>query len=131
MSDSKNRQTIIYWVLTGVIVVSQGLSGFMDLIGADAIKEGILALGYPPYLLNILGPAKLAGVAVIAAPGLPRLKEWAYAGFVIDFTGAFASHAFSGDGAGLLAPPLVLLVVLLGSYATRPANRRLAGASKE
>lgn len=126
MSDPTNRQLIIFWVLTGVVVASQGISGFMDLSGAEPVAAGILALGYPTYLLFILGPAKLAGVLVIAAPGLPRLKEWAYAGFVIDFGGAFASHAFNGDGPALLAPPLVLMAVLLGSYWLRPASRRLA-----
>ena len=126
MTTSTNRSLIAYWVLTGVVVVSQGASGIMDLMSADAILQGILALGYPPYLIYILGPAKLAGVTVLAMPGLQRLKEWAYAGFVIDFGGAFASHAFNGDGPELLAPPLVLMAVLLGSYFLRPANRRLA-----
>lgn len=121
-----DRRVIAYGVLTGIVVVSQGVSGVLDLMAAEAILEGILALGYPPYLIYILGPAKLAGVVVLAIPGFPRLKEWAYAGFVIDFGGAFMSHALHGDGPELLAPPLVLLAVLLGSYALRPESRRLA-----
>ena len=50
------------------------------------------ALGYPAYFLVILGVWKLLGVVAIAAPGLPRLKEWAYAGFSFDLSGAFVSH---------------------------------------
>ncbi len=95
-------------------------------MGAAPLVEGITALGYPLYILKILGPAKLAGAVVLAAPGMRRLKEWAYAGFVIDFGGAFLSHYFHGDGADLLLPPLGLMAILLGSYALRPADRRLA-----
>ena len=73
----------------------------------------------------IIGPAKLAGVLTLALPKLPRLKEWAYAGFGIDFIGAFASHAFLGDGPDKLMPPLIILTVLTGSYLLRPASRRL------
>lgn len=124
MAQSKGKK-IGFWVLTALIVVSQGASGLGDLMGAEGLVEGVTNLGYPAYLLNILGPAKLIGVVVIAAPKLPRLKEWAYAGFTIDFLGAFASHMFNGDGVDLMAPALVLLAILLGSYYLRPENRRL------
>jgi len=33
----------------------------------------------------------------VAAPGFPRLKEWAYAGVVFEMTAAAASHAIVGD----------------------------------
>lgn len=115
-----------YWILTGLIVLSQGASGIGDLAGAAPLVEAITALGYPVYLLKILGTAKLLGVIALAAPGFPRLKEWAYAGFVFDFLGAFASHLLNGDGPGLLAPPLVVLAILIGSYLLRPADRRVA-----
>ena len=92
MAASKGR-FIGYIVLTGLIVLSQGMSGVMDLIGADQIVEGMKALGYPLYVMKILGIAKLCGVIVLAVPGVLRLKEWAYAGFTIDFLGAAASHA--------------------------------------
>ena len=88
--------------------------------------KGVTALGYPAYLLYILGPAKLAGSFVLAFPGLPRLKEWAYAGFTIDFLGAAASHGLHGDGFGMIVAPLVALAILMGSYLLRPASRRLA-----
>ena len=128
-AGSGKGRLIGYWVLTAAVVLSQGASGAMDLIGAAPIVEAITTLGYPAYVLWILGPAKLAGAVVLALPGLRRLKEWAYAGFVIDFGGAFASHLFHGDGPKLLAPPLILLAVLLGSYFLRPEARRLPDAA--
>ncbi len=124
--EASKGKLIGYWILTALVVVSQGASGVMDLMQAEPLVEGMQALGYPLYVLRILGPAKLIGVTVLAVPGLKRLKEWAYAGFTIDFLGAAASHAFNGDGIDLIAPPLVLLLLLMGGYFLLPANRRLA-----
>lgn len=74
----------------------------------------------------ILGPAKLAGVIVLAIPGQLRLKEWAYAGLAIDFAGAAASHILNGDGPDKIMPAVIILLILLGSYALRPDSRKLA-----
>lgn len=38
-------------------------------------------LGYPSYIARIIGLAKLRGAAGVRFNRLPRLKEWAYAGF--------------------------------------------------
>lgn len=127
--DNPKVRFAIYAVLTGLIVLSQGASGIGDLVGAEPLVEGITKLGYPRYLLYILGVAKIAGVIVIAAPGLLRLKEWAYAGFTIDFLGAFASHLLNGDTIPEAAPAFVVFLILMGSYFTRPANRTLAPGS--
>lgn len=124
MADGKGK-VIGYWLLTGLIVLSQGASGIGDLLGAEPLLEGVTGLGYPAYILNILGPWKLAGAIVLAIPGKGLWKEWAYAGFFFDLTGGFASHAMHGDGVELLMPPLVILGFLIGSYLLRPADRRL------
>ncbi|WP_394366713.1 hypothetical protein [Pedobacter alluvionis] len=44
------------------------------------------------------------------------IKEWVYAGFAINFIGAFALGAFVGDGVSLLIPPLVALVTMFTPY---------------
>ena len=125
MADSSKGAVIGFWILTVLIVLSQGASGAMDLMGAEPLVTAVTALGYPAYILNILGTWKLLGAVVIAIPGKALWKEWAYAGFFFDFTGAVASHVMHGDGADLILPPLVLLAVLVGSYVLRPADRRL------
>jgi len=130
MNEEYKGRLIGYWLLTMLVVLSQGASGVMDLAGAQPLVDGVTALGYPVYILKILGPFKILGVIALAAPGFPRLKEWAYAGFTFDFIGAFASHLLNGDGPGELAPPLILLAILVGSYLLRPASRRLPGASE-
>ena len=127
MEEGKGR-LIGYWICTGIICLSQGASGVMDFIGAEPVAEGIAALGYPPYVLYILGFWKLAAVPALLVPGWRLLKEWAYAGLFFDFTGAFASHTLNGDGIELLAPPIILLAILAGSYVLRPASRRLTAS---
>jgi uncharacterized membrane protein YphA (DoxX/SURF4 family) len=115
----------LYWTSTVLLAAVLLLGGVMDLLRAPAVVQPITALGYPPYLASILGVWKLLGAAAIAAPGLPRLKEWAYAGVLFDLSGAALSHAMSGDPAAKVAVPLVLLAIAAVSWAFRPATRRL------
>jgi len=82
-------------------------------------------LGYPLYFASILGFWKLAGAIAIVTPGLPRLKEWAYAGFFFNLTAAAASHAAAGDSAADVIAPLGFLALVLASWALRPASRTL------
>ena len=125
MSETNKKQIIAYWVLTALVLIAESGAGFSMLTRAARPVEGLAALGYPLYFLTILGSFKLAGVVTLALPRLPRLKEWAYAGFAFDFIGAAASHAFNGDGLDKIAPPFIILSVLVGSYLLRPAERRL------
>ena len=121
--DSGKGKLTGFWILTGLIIFSHGASGIMDWMGAAPVADGIAALGYPSYFLYILGTWKILGVIALAAPGALKVKEWAYAGFFFDFSGAVASHLLAGEGVGAAAPAGVLLCILLGSYALRPEGR--------
>ena len=124
---SESKLTVgLYFLLTGLIVLSQTASGVADITANAQIVEGLTNLGYPKYLIYILGPAKILGSLVLIIPGFLRLKEWAYAGFSIDFIGAFLSHMFNGDGFMQALPALIVFFILMGSYALRPASRTLA-----
>jgi len=120
-----------YWITTTLIVLVMTAGGVFDLRAPPEIVEQFTALGYPVYMLTILGVFKLAGALVIVAPRLPRLKEWAYAGVMIDLVGATASHAFVGDSVGKIAFPPIVLAVSLTSWWLRPESRRLAGPSDQ
>ena len=97
----------------------------MNLLRADVQRESIAALGYPEYLMTILGVAKVLGVVVLLLPRLRLLKEWAYAGFTFDLLGASASHAFAKHSTGEVLIPLVILTLTVASYLLRPADRRI------
>ena len=67
-----------------------------------------------------------AGRDSIVVSGIPRLKEWAYAGFFFDLTGAAATRAFVGDSAADILAPLVFLALVAASWGLRPASRTLS-----
>ena len=118
-------KTPLYWIATALLTAVLLLGGVLDLLHAPPVMQAFTALGYPAYVASILGAWKLLGGAAIATPGLPRLKEWAYAGIAFDLSGAALSHASSGDPAAKVAIPLVLLGLAAASWALRPATRRL------
>jgi uncharacterized membrane protein YphA (DoxX/SURF4 family) len=119
-------KNIAYWTATVLGPTSFVIGGALSLSQSDQVVSGLNHLGYPAYFATILGVWKLLGAIAITAPGLPRLKEWAYAGFVFDLTAAAISHASVGDTTGDIVAPLVFLALVLASWALRPASRRLA-----
>jgi len=123
------RDNLAYWIATGVFCAMLSFSGVAHLLRLDFVVEGVAGMGYPTFVLTILGTAKLLGVAALLSPGRPLLKEWAYAGFTFNLLGATASHLLAGDALAEALPPLVLLAALAVSYHFRPASRRLAFAT--
>ena len=110
------KTKVIYWVFTGLLSV---LMLFSSLSGFFAPAQGIELfkhLGYPAYLLSFLSVAKLLGVVAILVPRFPRLKEWAYAGFVFDITGALYSSICSGDPASGWSTLIIGYIIIFGSY---------------
>ncbi len=99
-----------------------------DLLRIEYVRVVLTHLGYPLYLLFILGVWKLPCAIVLLLPRFPRLKEWAYGGAFFNYSGAFASHAIMRDRPGAWLGPLVLAVVTLTSWALRPPDRWLASA---
>jgi hypothetical protein len=123
-TDTRARK-IAYWVTTIFGPASFVIGGVLFLSHAEQPTSQLALLGYPPYLLDILGPWKILGAIAVVVPGLPLLKEWAYAGFFFELTGAAASHALAGHGVGQVVQPLVFLALVVASWALRPAGRRL------
>jgi hypothetical protein len=114
-----------YWVVTVVVVGECAVGGTMDLFRLAPFYPMLLDLRYPGYLSVILGVAKLAAAVVLLVPRLRRLKEWAYAGVMINMLGAAASWLAVRPSVGALVPPLSFAVLALLSWRLRPAARRL------
>jgi DoxX-like protein len=124
----KTRQ-IFYWITTAFIALETFVGGVIDLthgrtgvVSGPTVVDVVTGLGYPIYILAILGAWKIPGAIVLVVPGLLRLKEWAYAGIVFELSGAAASHALRGHAIDM-APPLVMAGVALASWALRPPSR--------
>ena len=122
LTTTKGRK-VLYLATTAFAAIALTAIGTADVLRMPALIQGLTHLGYPAYLATILGTWKLLGVAAILAPGLPRVKEWAYAGLFFTLTGAAVSHAVSGDPLGNVAFPLVLLAVVIASWALLPARK--------
>jgi DoxX-like family len=123
ISKRERLRLIAYWVTTLLGPASFVIGGTLFLSRAEHQVAVLTQLGYPTYVLSILGTWKILGVVAVLVPGLPRLKEWAYAGFFFDLTGAAASQAFTGNDAIQILAPLGFLALVMASWALRPASR--------
>jgi hypothetical protein len=111
-----SKQKIAYRVVTGLVSLSMTGSAVMYLTGAPQMVEAFKHLGYPDYFRTLLGIAKILGVVALWAP-VPRfLREWAYAGFVINLISAAVSHGAMGDPAMQVASPIITLALMITSH---------------
>ena len=86
------RNKIIYWIATIWLSLGMFSTGIVQLLrlkdqGGTTAPGGAASLthlGYPVYLLSLLGTLKILGVITILIPKFPLLKEWAYAGRLIE-----------------------------------------------
>jgi len=125
----KKRNNIIYWIATVWLALGMLSTGIVQLIKTKEETEMMTHLGYPVYLLTLLGIWKILGVIAVLIPRYPLLKEWAYAGFFFAMTGAVFSHLASGDGGQGLFGPSLLIVLTAVSWYFRPADRRISSVS--
>jgi hypothetical protein len=100
-------------------------TGLVQLLRLKEEAEKKALLGYPLYLLTIIGIWKMLGVIAVLVPKFPLLKEWAYAGFFFIMSGAVCSHIASGSPASEIFPSLLLLALTLLSWYFRPADRKI------
>ena len=124
-----SARRFVYAISTAIAVAAFVGSGLANFLHLDHVSHDMARLGYPPYFMSVLGTWKVLGAIAIAAPRLSRAKEWAYAGMIFDLTGAAASRAAIGDNIGTVVAPLAVAVVVVVSWASRPAARMLAARS--
>ncbi|GAB3931516.1 DoxX family protein [Larkinella terrae] len=119
------RNKIIYWVATLWLSLGMVSTGIVQLIKMKEEVDLFTRLGYPIYLLTLLGVWKILGVIAVLLPKFPLLKEWAYAGFFFIMSGAVFSHVINGDDAKENFGPVLLLVLTAVSWYFRPTDRKL------
>jgi uncharacterized membrane protein YphA (DoxX/SURF4 family) len=126
--DALRRST--YWICTLATAFVFLSGGIAHLLQVPQVVEGISThLGYPLYVVLLLGVWKVLGGVVVLLPRMPLIKEWAYAGMMFDLTGASVSHVAVGDDLRHVVVPLVIAVVVAGSWALRPDERRIRGTA--
>lgn len=123
--------TLIGWILTGLMATLMLLAAVPDVLRLPNAVSVFEHLGYPPYLLVFLGTAKMLGIAAVLVPGVPRLKEWAFAGLTFDLSGALYSHMSVGDPPNVWMPAAVGLALMAGSYAAYRLRTSGAGVFRD
>lgn len=128
MVNTIARKKIIgfsYWGCTILLSLGMLAGGIAQVTLARANVEGMKHLGYPLYLLPLLGVWKITGVITLLVPGLQLVKEWAYAGFFFAMSGAVISHLTSGDSVDKWIVPFIFLLLTCASWYLRPDNRKI------
>ena len=121
--SKKNK--IIYWVATLFLSLGMLAGGTQQMLQIGGYNEIVTRLGYPLYMLSIIGVWKILGVVVLLLPGFPLVKEWAYAGFFFVMTGAAISHIVMKEPFVEVVPSLTLLTAIIVSWYFRPASRKV------
>lgn len=122
----KKRNKIIYWIATIWLALGMVSTAIVQLIKMEEEVNNFTTLGYPIYLMTIVGIWKLLGVIALFIPGFPLLKEWAYAGFFFVMSGAIISHVAVGHGGAAIFGPALLLVLTVISWYFRPNKYQFA-----
>jgi len=127
----KKRNKIIYWVTIGLLAFCMLPQGLAQIFRTKGYADIIAHLGYPLYLLYIIGGWKILGVIAILIPGFNLVKEWAYAGFFFVMSGAVFSHIASGDSIKEIAPSLFLLILTVAAWYSRYVYRKVTSVKPD
>src|SRR5688572_23810347 len=110
------RNKIIYWIATLWLALGMVSTGIVQLMRTPEEIELMNGLGYPIYFLTIIGAWKILGSVAVLVPKFPLVKEWAYAGFFFNMSGAVFSHLFVGGSAIDLFGPMLLIALTIISW---------------
>ena len=105
-----------YWICTILFMILMLISAISSFFPNPQGIAMMQHLGYPYSVLTLLSIAKILGIIAILIPGFPRLKEWAYAGFVFDLTGAFFAGLSAGDPVVQWIPVIIGVALVFVSY---------------
>ena len=119
-----NRK-FIYVTSTAILVLEIMAGAFMDLAHLPYVVQEVRSLGYPTYVLYILGVWKVLAVGALLWPRLPRLREWAYAGVFFEMFGAVESHVLAGNRLDKYVVPLAFTFLTLVSWWFQPDRESL------
>jgi DoxX-like family len=80
-------------------------------------------LGYPLYIIPLIGVTHILGGLGLLIPNVPRLTEWVYAGLTIDLLLASYSHLNGNGSTWDKLDPILVMAVVFASYVLRRCMR--------
>jgi hypothetical protein len=104
---------IIYWISTALLLLVMGGGGVAALLSdPKAPQMANNPFHYPVYFMLFISAAKVLGSITLLVPGLPKLKEWVYAGFTFDLIGAtYSMIAINMPTANIAIMPVFFLIL--------------------
>jgi len=118
-NNASQAKKIIFWLTTTVIAIAYFTTGLGNLLPFAHIAQDMSHLGYPAYFLKIIGTWKILAAIAVVIPNFQRIKEWAYAGMILDLTGAAFSRYFTGDPWPTIVIPLAISTLITVNYVIR------------
>ncbi|MGY2027944.1 DoxX family protein [Nocardia gipuzkoensis] len=119
-SDRTRIRALAYWATTFVIVFELVSGSVWNLLTIEWIEIQLQHLRYPHFFAYILGVWQVGAAVAIIAPGFALIKEWAYTGAFLLWSGAVVSHLAVGDGVESWSVPLMFAICAIASWKLRP-----------
>ena len=110
--------------ITGLVAVVWVYFGRLYLIhDPDEWRIAHQQLGYPLYIIPLIGVTHILGGVGLLVPNVPRLTQWVYAGLAINLLLAFYSQLNGGGGTWDTFDPILVMAFVLASYVLRRCMR--------
>ena len=111
-------------VLTGVVACIWVYFGRLYLVhDPGEWRIANQQLGYPLYIIPLIGVTHILGGVGLLIPNMPRLTQWIYAGLVINLLLAFYSQLNGGGRTWDKFDPILVMAFVFASYASRRRMR--------
>ena len=110
-------------VTTGLVAFSWLYFGRLYLIHDPGEWRDVHQLGYPLYIIPLLGVTHILGGVGVLIPNVPRLTEWVYTGLVVNLLLAFYSQLNGGGSTFEKFDPILVLAFVFASYGLRRRMR--------
>jgi uncharacterized membrane protein YphA (DoxX/SURF4 family) len=111
-------------VITGLVAFVWVYFGRLYLIhDPDEWRIANQQLGYPQYIIPLIGVTHILGGVGLLIPNVPRLTEWVYAGLTIDLLLAFYSQLNGGGSTRDIFDPILVMAFVFASYVLRRSMR--------
>ncbi len=111
-------------VITGLVAVVWMYFGRLYLIhDPGEWRIANQQLGYPLYIIPLIGMTHILGGVGLLIPNMPRLAEWVYAGLAINLSLAFYSQWNSGGSTWDKFDPILVMAFVFASYVLRRCMR--------
>ena len=113
----------LYWITTGLLAALYLSGGAMYLTMTDMVNEAWTGLGFPTYLVMIMGPIKIAAAILILWRPTSWIIDLVYFGMLFHVLLAISAHIHVADGEYI--PALFAFVLLLVSFTTQNKIRKV------